>query len=193
MHEHIPFDGTQEMLTSRSKAYEFVLYPDCDEHKSILLELNRGHTFVGILHDKDTNVDGEAIKPHWHILYRTKSQRWGRAICNELLVPPHLTRRVRDWDAACLYLTHTGFPDKHQYDTEELFGPLTADVINLHEGNTDINARVLALLALIESQNRALTVRDIIRIACENGYFSDLCRIMPVVRDLAEIHNHEDI
>lgn len=193
MNEHKPFEGTDNMLKARCRAFEFILYPDNPQHCDILCELNRGHTFVGILHDKDTNEAGEPIKPHWHILYRNKSQRWGRAVCNDFGVPPHLTRDIRNWDAASLYLTHTGYPDKYQYDTEELFGPLTGDVINLHEGQTDINARVIALLTIIQNTNKHITVRDMVLIACENGYFPDLCRLMPICRDLAEIHNTEDI
>ena len=177
----------------RSKAWILNLYPDNDNHINILAELNRGYSYVGILHDKDVYEDGEkkgeVKKSHWHIIVRFPSQRWGRAVAAELGIEGNLIERCRDFNSAALYLTHTGYPEKYQYDTDDLFGPLTPSVIKLHEGETDINARVKCLLDTQKATDRLLDVWSLIEMACEMGAFPDLMRLMPVIKDICDIHN----
>lgn len=177
----------------KSRVWLLHLYPDNPIHAGILTSLNRGYSFVGILHDKDVKEDGEPAKPHVHAIVRFGSPRWGRAVRQEMGIEENFIERVRDFNSAALYLTHEGCEDKHHYDTDELFGPLTPSVVALHESKPDINGRVKSFLEIVKRTGRTLTVWDLIELACDNGCFNDFMRLISVSQQICDIHNQRDL
>lgn len=180
-------------LNEKSRTWLLQLYPDNEIHQQILTDLNRGYSFVGILHDKDVKEDGESAKPHIHAIVRFGSPRWGRAVRDEFGIEENLIERVRDFNSAALYLTHEGCSDKAHYDTDELFGPLTPSVVQLHESEPDVNGRVKSFLELVKRTGRSLTVWDLVELACDNGCFADFMRLIPISQQLCDIHNQRDL
>ena len=70
-------------MDEKARTWLLQLYPDNEVHQDIITDLNRGYSFVGILHDKDTKEDGTPAKPHIHAIVRFGSPRWGRSVRSE--------------------------------------------------------------------------------------------------------------
>lgn len=185
------------MEKTRSRTWLLVLYPEDETHCSALLKLNKGYQYVGVQHDRDVWEEGESPdhqagepkKIHWHIILKFPQARWNTAIADELGLADNYIMPCRDFPAAALYLLHTGYPEKAQYDPDDLFGPLVPSVKKLLDTDSDQNERVRSLLELIKAQDKILNVWDLIEIACDNGCYGDLIRMGSLVRDLVEIHN----
>lgn len=183
----------QQDLKEKARTWLLHLYPDNEHHSDILIDLSRGYSYVAILHDKDLKEDGEPAKPHVHAIVRFGSPRYGSAVRKEFDIEEQFIERVRDFNSAALYLTHEGQEDKYHYDTDELFGPLTPSVVQLHESEPDVNGRVKSFLELVKRTGRTLTVWDLIELACDNGCFADFMRLIPVSQQLCDIHNSRDL
>lgn len=62
---------------------------------------------VYILHDKDVDVNGDPIKPHWHVFVKLK---YAQRICHIAKwydVPENFVNHIRKWSRALMYATHS--------------------------------------------------------------------------------------
>lgn len=181
----------------RSRNWNLVLYPEDETHLAAMCKLGKGYQFVAIKHDKDTWEDGESPqhaagepkKEHWHVVLKFPQARWQKAVADELGIAENYLEQCRSFDASALYLTHNGFPTKHQYDPEEMFGPLVPAALKLLEADVDQNVRVRNLLELIKAQERIMDMWDLIELACDNGMYGDLIRMGSIASELLRIHN----
>ena len=181
----------------RSRNWNLVLYPEDETHLNVMAKLNRGYQFVAIKHDKDTWEDGEnpnhaageLKKEHWHVVLKFPQARYQEAVAKELGIEKNYLEKCNSFEGSTLYLVHHGFPNKHQYDPEELFGPLVPAVLKLLDGATDQNERVRSLLELIKAQKKPIDEWDLVEIACDNGMYGDLIRMGSLIPRLVEIHN----
>lgn len=181
----------------RSRNWNMVLYPDDPTHLDCMTKLSRGYQFVAIKHDKDTWEDGESDiheagtpkKEHWHVILKFPQARWQHAIASDLGIAERHIEQCRSFEGSALYLLHSGFPEKYQYDPDELFGPLTPAVLKLLETDVDQNVRVRNLLELIKAQKKPIDEWDLIELATDNGMIGDLLRMGSLIPRLVEIHN----
>lgn len=174
----------------RSRLWGCVLYPDCAEHMQALEIIRREYTYVGILHDKDVDDDGVLKKPHYHLILKFGQARWNTALADDLNIPVNYFERIRSFDSSAKYLTHDNAPDKYQYDTSALEGPLVPAVMKLL-ADVDENIRVVNLVGLLSSIDRYVTVREFVSIACENGLFADMRRMGVLMLRMIDEHNAE--
>lgn len=182
----------------RGRNWNLVLYPDDPSHLDAMGRLNKGYSYVAILHDKDVwgaddsvdHVEGEVKKEHWHVIVKFPQARWASAIAKELCIDVRHMQLCRSFSASVLYLTHYGLPTKYQYDASELFGPLTKIALKEFECDTDQNARVLSLLELLDSLELIDEI-DLIRAACDAGLYGDLIRMGGLIPRLVQIHNRK--
>ena len=80
--------------------------------------IGKSDTFAYILHNKDTKADGEATKPHYHVVLLFKNARGFNAIKNNFEGAD--IEEVRSLSASCNYLLHNGKPEKYHYDFNEV-------------------------------------------------------------------------
>lgn len=185
------------MSNPRSRNWNILLYSEDPTHWAALAQIMDGtYSFCGILHDKDVWEDGESPdhnagdlkKPHYHILVSFPNARFRSAVAGELGIKENYVQECTDRKSAILYMIHDGFPSKYQYDKSEVFGPLKNMLDKLLREDNE-NARVLALIKLIDDYKGELTLRKLILLACENEMYGDLRRMGSWVKDLIDAHN----
>lgn len=185
------------MSDIRSRNWNILLYKDDPTHWSALAQIMDGsYSFCGILHDRDFWIDGESDvhsagelkKEHYHIVLTFPNARYRSAVANELGIKENYIEACQNRSASIMYLIHDGYPDKVQYDKSEVFGPLKNLLDKLMRENNE-NARVLALLKLIDDCPGELNLRKLIVLACENELYGDLRRMGSWVKDLIDMHN----
>ena len=103
----------------RSRAHVLLLYPDCESHVEAVKKIEKSYDYAMILHDKDSDENGELKKPHWHIVLRFGQAVWSSAICKELGIEENYIEKPRSFDNALLYLVHFNDSDKYQYNPDD--------------------------------------------------------------------------
>lgn len=186
-----------ENKRERSRCWCLVLYPDDETHLQCIRKLNQGgYTYAAIMHDSDKWEEGESPahianepkKEHWHVVLRFQNPRWRESIAEELGIAPNYLEKCRDRDSALLYLVHDGFPNKHQYDLSEVFGPLATNLAKLLV-DEDEGSRVLTLVGMIEQMERPVTYKQVLMMACQNGLYGDFRRLGVGIKWLLDEHN----
>lgn len=86
----------------KDRKFQGVLYPDsesycCDDVLNILK--STFPEFAYILHDKDTDENGELKKPHIHWVGRLKAARYLAALADDLGIAENMIERCRSFDA----------------------------------------------------------------------------------------------
>lgn len=91
---------------------------DFSSIKSVLDSNTAVEKYAYILHDQDTNKDGTAKEPHYHVMVNLKSPRFLSTIVkmfNETIPAQYFGDIKGRWSDALAYLTHGNAPEKHQY------------------------------------------------------------------------------
>lgn len=179
----------------RDRKYRLLLYPEDASHKAAIETLQAGgYTFAAILHDKDVHADGDEkgqlIKPHWHVVVKFKNARWSNAFCKELGIKENYCLECLALDEALLYLIHYNQPEKHQYELDEVFGPLQPKLAALLS-DTDEGTRALHLVDIVESSPGLMGYTELIKRAVAAGLYSDLRRMGHLATCLVREHNFQ--
>ena len=183
----------------RSRCWVLVLYPDDPSHLECVNKLQEGgYTYAAIKHDKDTWAEGESNehnpgdpkKEHFHIVLRFNNPRWIDSVADELGIAPNYIEQCRNRDSALLYLVHEGYPGKYQYDINEVFGPLTANLQKLLVDD-DEGQRVIAIVNMIDNSPGRVRYREILLKACNAGLYGEFRRLGTGVKWLIDEHNDE--
>lgn len=182
-----------ETVKFRKRNMRLLLYPDDATHAACIESLKvGGYQYAGILHNKDIDdksTDSDAIKKaHWHIVIHFKNAVWNTAVAKELGIEPNYIRECVDVDGALLYLVHSNDPDKHQYDLEEVFGPMAPRLAKLLADDTE-SERALTIFDMIDSSPGFVSYTEIFRKACMNGLYADFRRMGSGVSYLIREHN----
>lgn len=115
--------------TKRSTYWATICYPESmkKEPKAILDHFNQRSIgfYLSPLHDRDLDEDGNAKKPHYHLLMRfasLKSQLQVQIILNEITdVQPVIISNLTQYGR---YLLHLDNPEKAQYNKEDVISNL---------------------------------------------------------------------
>ena len=190
---------SKAMEKIRARNWCLVLYPEDESHYECILRLSKSaYKFAAVLHDRDTwsagesenHEPGEHKKDHWHVVLKFAQARWNTAVAEELGIKPNYLEPCRNMDGALLYLVHDGFPDKYQYDSEEVFGSLKPALAKLLVAD-DEGSRVLEIINMIDNTSGRVSFREILVKACNNGLYGEFRRMGSGVKWLIDEHNAE--
>lgn len=183
----------------KTRTYCMVLYPE--EDMTHLFALNKlethGYSYCAIDHDKDTydeydgcdeSLIGTLKKKHTHVYLRLKSPRFAEPLAEELGIKPNYLQVCRDSKSALLYMVHDGYPNKYQYDIENVYGSLRFEISKMLV-TEDEGSRVLQILDIIDSMPRPCTYRQLLVAVCNNGLYGDFRRMGAGAKTLLEEHN----
>ena len=118
------------MADSRARLWTFIIYPDSapENWRSVLDDIHIPW-IESPLHDKDTNADGEAKKPHIHILLIFSGQKSFDQIKDiTISVNSPIPQVCHDARSLTRYFAHLDNPEKWQYSTDDIIGHGGADV-----------------------------------------------------------------
>ncbi len=107
---------------TRTRNWTFVLYPESapTDWRDIINDMHL-EWVESPLHDKDINADGEAKKPHIHILLlfgNVKSFEQVKEITDRLNCP--IPERCHNTKALVRYMAHLDNPEKAQYNRDSI-------------------------------------------------------------------------
>lgn len=118
---------------TRTRNWTIVVYPDSapENWRDILDEMHI-EWVESPLHDKDTNPNGEAKKPHWHVLLMFGGVKAYEQVI-ELIEPLNcpIPTRVHNCKSLIRYMAHLDNPDKVQYDISKIVAHGGVDVMDL--------------------------------------------------------------
>lgn len=177
----------------RDRKFVAVLYPEDPTHLECMDKLKSGgYNYAAILHNEDLYEDGdhagEKKKPHWHIVLRFKNAVWNTSVAKELGIEPNYLQACKNVDGALVYLVHYGHEDKHQYDLEEVFGPLQTRLAALL-ADDDESTRALNIYDIIRNSPGIVTYTEVFEKACKSGLYGDFRRMGTGVKWLIDEHN----
>ena len=157
--------NNKRKLTGRS--FIALLYPDDPLYSSQREVISSKYRFVGILHDRDIDSDGNLKKSHEHIILRLPSGNPTslKSIADSLFMDydelrddsGNLIRLDRckvqvcsSYRSSCRYLLHADDLDQFQYDISNLFGneDMIKDVKRFTSSNT-LDEKVLELFDML--------------------------------------------
>ena len=174
----------------RSRAHVLLLYPDCGAHVEAVKKIEKSYDYAMILHDKDSDENGELKKPHWHIVLRFGQAVWSSAICKELGIEENYIEKPRSFDNALLYLVHFNDSDKYQYNPDEVKGTLAKrlrEKMNSQEKSE--GEKVSELIEYVMSYDGYLTVTGFAAYCAENGYWAEFRRSGSIFISIIREHN----
>ena len=114
-------EETKKESNFRSRKFQILAYPE--SAPELINTLNSlGWDFIGVLHDKDKEKNGEIKKPHWHIYLTFVNACFQSSICKQLSLPKNLVRKMELSNEIkfLAYLTHYQSKDKYKYPDDEL-------------------------------------------------------------------------
>ena len=172
----------------KSRTLAIVLYPESQQ--SAIDSIRKNYSYVGMLHDKDTDANGELKKAHWHFIIRFKQARWSSGLAAELGIDDHF-ESVKNMDGALRYLSHMDDPDKFQYDPAD--ASYSADMSVVYRKAIDDSVceddRVLTIVQFIESYEYPLTYSFVLKRICEMGLYGEFRRMGVLAVRLIDEHN----
>lgn len=171
----------------RSRLWNVLLYLDDPSHVFAMELIRANFNYVAILHDKDSDENGELKKPHLHVILKFTQARWNTALADELGIKLNYMEKTGSWDSSARYLLHDGCDDKFQYDASELEGPLVPAVMKLL-ANDDENIRLMKILDLMNGEG-FLTLTQFTRMCCEAGLYADWRRMGYLGVRILDEHN----
>lgn len=151
----------------RTRYKGLILYPDNIAHKMAIDKINVCWTYKMILHDKDTDENGELKKPHWHVIIQLETPQSDYYVSEKLCVPVNYIEQIISIKAAYDYLTHRYHPDKYQYEDENLIGDLTL------ENDSINNSRFEQFIELIK-KNDIKNPKQLTQLAIDYKYLDIL-------------------
>ena len=119
----------------RSVYKGLILYPEDKSHVKAMQIIEKEYEFKAILHDKDTEDNGEPKKPHFHYIVKMPNSSPNSTLANNLGIKENYVQVIHTLKGAYDYLTHKFTPNKYQYDNIDLFGSLVIDIEENTEGD----------------------------------------------------------
>lgn len=177
------------MQNVKSRLWNVLLYPDDPTMVTALEYIRMNLDFVGILHDKDVDDNGQIKKSHYHVILKFPQARYVSAIAKELGIKENYFEKTGSWNRSAVYLLHLNDDAKYQYDEKELFGTLVPGVLKLIHQKQEEGERVCDLIALLESIDSVITYTSAVQLACKNGLYSEFRRLGYGMRFILEEHN----
>lgn len=163
----------------KSRCFSMVLYPyEDDKHQNVLDYITSNFEFAYIEHnfdkyeeDTEEHKKGDFKKAHIHVIIYFKNARTVKSVSEELGLE-HV--ETCNFYAYSRYLTHLGYPNKYQYNPNEIKTNMEIRIKNALKrdyNSEEQDSRIL--LDFIFSRNFT-TFQDLTRFALENDCLGEL-------------------
>lgn len=160
-------------MQTRSRYKAILLYTEEKAHMDALEIIKKNYKYASIVHNRDTNEDGELKKEHMHIILKLDNTCENSTIENNLGLRAGLVQSVISLKGALEYLIHYNNPDKFQYSITEVEGDLRQLLENYLNDNTNEAQRFKETLEIVKCY-RPVSVFDLAVLLTELGYYDIL-------------------
>lgn len=102
----------------RFRNFNVLLYPDTTSYNynDVIFKLNEYKYYAFIEH----RPENDEKKPHTHLFIHLDNACTKSAIANNLGIPQNFVQETKSVRSSCRYLTHIDYPDKIQYDYNDI-------------------------------------------------------------------------
>lgn len=153
-----------------------VCYPESLPDVDKAIAESKCDNFAYILHDKDTDVNGEIKKAHWHVLLTFSEDRSFEEIGKLFKCGTNNVEKMKTIKAAVRYLRHLDNPEKYQYPAEDVQKRDGWNIERYYSGGEDDVKAAEALNIVQTVAYNGGSFADVISRCCENGLYSYLRR-----------------
>lgn len=169
------------------KSMDIVAYPESCNIVEAFEKITKNYVvekYAYILHDKDTNEDGEVKKEHYHI-YLVFSQPVNIGTISKIFnTAPNNINSVKNYQGLLRYYRHMDNPEKHQYRKDELH-LRNIDPAEFENRTDAKNTEESALKVLIEKMTEEnASLKSIMMYALENGMYFAYRSNYAILRDI---------
>lgn len=174
----------------RAKCFCLVLYDEDETHRKAIDKIKASYDYAMICHDRDTNDNGEVLKPHNHIVLRFQNAKWNTALAEELGVTENYFEETRSLKRSLLYLIHFYEEDKFQYSIDDVSGPLKKRLQEYvkNDGKTE-SEKVLEIFDEIDKYPGEIKFIIFCRHIAKMGYWDTIRRCPGIFTRYIDEHN----
>ena len=174
----------------RSRKFCILLYLDNKEHLESLEYIKNNFDYAYIIHDKDTDKNGELKKEHIHLVLSCVNAKWNTALSDEINLSLNFIQQCRNFEKALEYLIHYADDSKYQYDINEVQGNLKSKLIKqLNNSDKDENDKVKDLINYINNNNKPISVTEFSAYCASQGMWDVFRRASFIFISLINEHN----
>lgn len=174
----------------RARVHMLLLYPDCEPHVKAIEIIKKSYDYAMILHDKDSDENGELKKPHYHVVLRFNQAVWNTSIIKELGIEPNYIEKVGNVNNALEYLVHYNEPNKYRYDLTEVQGTLRTKLAeSIAKSEKSEGEKVVELIDFIEQQTEKISLKAFARHCATTGYWAEFRRSGAIFINIINEHN----
>lgn len=174
----------------RNRSFHLVLYADDETHLKAYKIIQEKYSYASIWHDRDILEDGTIKKLHLHVVLHLSSPKSVTALANDLgITSNYIEICKKDYKQSLLYLIHYNQKDKMPYKVEDVEGDLKQVLINYLSSISDENSDVIRIIDLLDSIKENLSLKEFIKILCNNGLYSCFRRSQYTFIQLLKEHN----
>ena len=203
----------EESLDHLYRRFNFLLYPDCPEHKQLIeLFLNpewqhnedvqQRVQVVGIEHNRDVwNSDDEAENPehkagekkklHYHFVVEWVNQTSIKRLAKRFNISEAAIQLCDDERGSKRYLLHTDNADKAAYFVSELLGNDIESVLKYVQGSIRQDAAARIICDIIDEYDGMLHTSTLSRLCADAGLWGYLRAGGWIFKNALDEHNEK--
>ncbi len=175
----------------RSKSFCLILYEEDETHRKAIEKIKTSYDYAIICHDRDVSeITGEILKPHYHVVLRFQNAKWSSALAEELGITDNYFEEARSLKRALLYLIHFYDEDKFQYSVKDVSGPLKKRLEEFvkNDGKSE-SEKVLEIFAEIDNIKDEIKYSVFVKHIATMGYWDTLRRSSSLIIRYLDEHN----
>lgn len=110
--------NTEEIAPKQYRNFLVLFYDESKHYKfdDVIFNLHGFKYYAYIRHEPED----EEKTPHYHAFIHLDSATTEKAVAKRLGIPPEKVQYVKSFRSAARYLTHIDYPDKIQYDVDDV-------------------------------------------------------------------------
>lgn len=192
----------------RYVAFTTLTYPENPDWDSVFLRCDTlGYPYAYCIHDRDLKGDldkpeeWESDKVHCQSIIRVPNGKTVSAFSAKMGIDERWVKGLSSYKDFCRYINHSDEdslrdPRKVCYSTDRIMGSMASVVVEEIENHVTRNqarsmeddTNILKILDFIDEWDY-LPMSQLVRWACESGYYSTLRRASGIIRDVVYEHN----
>lgn len=181
-----------EIKKERNRNWLLVLYEEDETHQKAIEKIKTTYDYAMILHDKDTDENGEIKKPHYHVVLKFNNPKWNTALADELGITLNYIEEPRSFKKSLEYLIHYNEPEKYQYSIDEVQGQMKDMLLKfIQNDGKDENQKSSELFDYIHNYEGILEIGTFGRYCQSVGMWDVFRRATLIFLKYIEEHNNK--
>ena len=172
----------------KSKNYAMILYPENEKDITTLEYIKMNYKYAYIIHDRDTDENGEIKKKHIHVFYEFENERSITSIAKELNVEEYDIEKIRNKKGAIRYLIHKDSPNKFQYKIDEIQTNIS-NIETYMKDKTTENEDMIKIISFLYGERRKVMIFEVLGFCLDNDCYSTFRRSGNQIIKIIEEHN----